>query len=46
MLLKSVFLYDGAENRPPKLSFWTPNIKYFQFILANFQKISWMQVKQ
>ena len=37
--VKSFFLYDGAENRPPaNLDFWTLDIKYFQIILAFFQK--------
>ena len=37
-ILKSFFLYDGAENRPPNLCFWTLAIKDFQIILAIFQK--------
>ena len=37
-IFKSFFLYDGAENGPPNLCFWTLAIKDFQIILAIFQK--------
>ena len=37
-IFKSFFLYDGAENRPPNLCFWTLAIKDFQIILAIVQK--------
>ena len=33
------------EIDPSNLGFWTLPINYFQFILAIFQKKSWMQVK-
>ena len=43
---RSFFLYDGAENRPPNLVSWVLAEKYFETILAIFQKKnSWMQVK-
>ena len=35
---KSFFLYDGAENRPPNLGFWTLTFSFFHIILATFQK--------
>ena len=35
-IFKSFFLYDGAENRPPNLGFWTLAIQDFQIILASF----------
>ena len=42
---RSFFLYDGAEKRPPNLVSWVLAEKYFETILAIFQKNSWMQVK-